>query len=380
MSKTGLAAFLILILCKGYSQQSSYFVLIQADNNQSFYARIDSRIVNSSAEGYLLIAQLKDSNYALSIGFTKSAYPELRFSILINRKDLDFQLKNMGERGWVLYNQETKDLIMPLKEDTDKRSSPTKGIKEDNAFSRLMAGVVNDSSILYNTFIGADSVNGILGADSIKKEILKKDSVLKPKEIKVDTVTRTGIGKTNSKIKKKPPKQMPIASSSVQKLSENSSSTALQLVYLDNTKQALADTVKMTIPFEETKTAFPDVRDSARTDTIVQKKPEKAVILVNSDCKNFATDIDVDRLRQRILNEKDEDQKIAACKKYFKTKCFSVKQVKILSDLFQSDEWKYKFFSTAYPFVSDSDNFLQLESQLSNDNYINLLKGLVPRP
>src|ERR1017187_1051650 len=123
MSKTGFTAFLLLILGKGYSQQSFYFVLIQADNNQPFYARIEHKIINSSSLGYLVISQLKDSTYDLSIGFPKNLFPELRFSIMINKKDQDFQLKNLGERGWALNNKQTQELSMPVKEDTNNNQS-----------------------------------------------------------------------------------------------------------------------------------------------------------------------------------------------------------------------------------------------------------------
>lgn len=47
MSKLGLVIVLILMAGRTYAQD--YFVLIEADKGQSFYARIDSQFYRSSA-------------------------------------------------------------------------------------------------------------------------------------------------------------------------------------------------------------------------------------------------------------------------------------------------------------------------------------------
>jgi hypothetical protein len=361
MSKTGFAAFLLLILCKGYSQQNFYFVLIQADNNQPFYARIDDRILNSSSAGWLAIPQLKDSDYDLSIGFPENVFPELRFSIQINKKDQDFQLRNLGEKGWALYNQQAEGMSLPAKADTSNNLSASRGIKEDNAFSRLMAGVVNDSSILYNTF---DSLH----LDTVRNSTIRPDSVLAEKEKKPDTVARNGLVKTSSTIKKKPVRTTRPAHRAIEKLKTDSSAIAHQPVDQDKPKQGPADTVKIS-----------PVKDSVKLDIVSIRKPPGTIVLVNSDCRNFATETDAEKFRSKIAGENNEDQKIVLAKKYFKTKCFSVEQIKALSDLFPGDERRFNFFEAAYPFVSDPGNFLQLAGLLSNDLYVTRLKALISK-
>ena len=64
---------------------------------------------------------------------------------------------------------------------------------------------------------------------------------------------------------------------------------------------------------------------------------------------------------------KDED-KVAAAKKVFKTKCFTTKQIGALSEVFTGDAAKYKFFETAYPFVSD-DRYRELTDLLADPVY-----------
>jgi hypothetical protein len=64
---------------------------------------------------------------------------------------------------------------------------------------------------------------------------------------------------------------------------------------------------------------------------------------------------------------KDEDR-IAVAHKVFKSKCFSTRQIKALSEVFTSDAQKFRFLETAYPFVSD-DHFKELAELLADPVY-----------
>jgi len=99
--------------------------------------------------------------------------------------------------------------------------------------------------------------------------------------------------------------------------------------------------------------------------------------MINSDCKNFATNEDFLKLRKKMAAVENPDDMIIVSKKFLKTKCFTTAQLKNLSVLFLSDAGKYSFFDAAYPFVSDSQNYIQLESQLTETYYINRFKVMV---
>jgi hypothetical protein len=103
----------------------------------------------------------------------------------------------------------------------------------------------------------------------------------------------------------------------------------------------------------------------------------KALVLFNSDCVNFANEQDVDKLRIKMLAVNSTDDKIGVAKKVFKTKCFVTRYIKGLSELFPNDEARFKFFETAYPFVSDTSSFKGLISLLSDELYIARFKALV---
>lgn len=104
---------------------------------------------------------------------------------------------------------------------------------------------------------------------------------------------------------------------------------------------------------------------------------KKQLLLMNSDCINFATEYDVDKLRVKMLNAASVDDKVAAAKKVFKTKCFVTRYIRGLSELFPNDEDRFKFFDAAYPFVSDTGNFRSLLDLFTNELYIARFKALV---
>jgi hypothetical protein len=151
MFKIGLVILLLFMAASGYTQQD-YFVLIQADDNQPFYARMGEKTFSSSAQGHLILSQLRDSAYIITVGFPKKLFPEQVFSFSVNKKDMGFQLKNLGEKGWGLFNTQTLELFMPVKKDEPETKSSLETIKKDDAFSRLMAGVVSDTAVMYNNF------------------------------------------------------------------------------------------------------------------------------------------------------------------------------------------------------------------------------------
>ncbi|MBS1597588.1 MAG: DUF4476 domain-containing protein [Bacteroidetes bacterium] len=381
MSKNWLAIIFFFIVSKSYSQQQSYLVLIDADNDQVFRVRIGDTTYNSSELGHLSIPYLKDSTYNLAFGFPQKKIREQVFSVKINKKDQGFQLKNLGEKGWALYNWQTRELKMPLTDSAFDQGIAERGIKRDDAFSRLMAAVVNDTSVMYNAFIPRRIVN-----DSTKNEITNQNSkndssslaAEKNKQDKAAPIVEIPASQVEDQKLK-----VGIKYPFIKKLSERSTPTAKRITYVDAVQQGIADTITLFIPLETQGTTLADSVKKitpAKNKKKNQKNASKAdsTLLtrrsLNVDCKNLATDHDVDTLRASMLNANTIEAKIAESDKYFKTKCFSASQVKSLGELFASDKSKYKFFETAYPYISDKINVSQLATLLSDSIYINRFK------
>ncbi len=108
-------------------------------------------------------------------------------------------------------------------------------------------------------------------------------------------------------------------------------------------------------------------------DTVVKKQ----VVMINSDCRNLATDADLDKLRVKLLAETSVDNRIEAARKVFKSKCFTTRQIRALTELFYTDESRYRFFDAAYPHVTDTEAFKGLVELLSDPYYTGRFRAMV---
>ena len=146
MRKTVLIILGILVTMSGYAQD--HFVLIQADSARPFYIKMGDKLVNSSPHGYMILSSLKEGNHPIMLGFADHHLPEQQYVIQIDKKDLDLQLKYAADQGWGLYNVQTKEWKGPGAGMAD--TIQVMEVKKDDAFSRLMAGVVNDTAVMYS--------------------------------------------------------------------------------------------------------------------------------------------------------------------------------------------------------------------------------------
>jgi len=492
MSKIGLVIILMLIAGKNYAQQD-YFLLIQADNKQSFYVRLGSRSIPSSVEGSLILSQLKDSTYSITVGFPGQIFPEQAYSVNLHHKDQQFLLRNQGEKGWILYNPLTGEMRTPDPKGENGTELQPQGVKKDDAFSRLMAGVVRDTAVMYNTYTMERSlrdspvtasgnpgslvtpVNSAATGHSMDSPVTSNGT--HPDEsagtnrlaiapgthldtatalnlsavpsgtagVKTDSATATpdsgaataksGVPVSGSAISRNDSSAVittpPLHRSSIVKLSQRLLFRGLRVVYADRGTGGKVDTIEIIIPPDTLvaarkpvvsgstptgtaasqpatgtppgKTAHPPDTSrrvaprtngpnpdthvpvpgttlgetaKVRPDTTQKRPPVKTPLaFVNSDCHDYATDYDVDKLRVKMLESSKEDDRIQAVRKVFRTKCFSTRQIRALSEVFTTDALKFRFFETAYPFASD-DHFRELAGTLADPVYNSKFKAM----
>ncbi len=504
MSKLGLVIVLILMAGRTYTQD--YFVLIEADNGQPFYVRVDSQLYSSSAHGHLILSQLKDSSYIITIGFPGQVFPERQFSFNVHQNDHAFRLKNEDEKGWWLIDDGGQELPM-VSGNNGGTSARIPGIKKDDAFSRLMADVVKDTAVMYSTYtieqatpspvavasvaaapVTQTSANAAPASDSQALTIgrpadtsvstgrVTRDSsamsVIRPARDSsaphsidptaairpVDSTVAAG-GSRDTSLAVHPVVALPVDSgitpaadsaashtvstplyrpiprkdtattavpvvsttaapgvplastasplyraTGVTMLTEHRSSRSLRQVYTDHDSSGKADTVVIIIPLDTpAQTGHPAVasfipRAAHMTDsghlTVPQghdRNPDTPALspartstkstlpFVNSDCHNFAADYDVDKLRVKMLESAKDDDRILAARKVFKTKCFSTRQIRALSEVFTTDAAKFKFLEAAYPFVSD-DHFAELSNLLADPVYSGRFRAMTDHP
>jgi len=429
-----LFVFLIFVSAS-VKAQKVYFIYLQTDNQQPFYARMGEKVYSSTASGYLILSNLRDSVYSLKIGVPASQVLDQPYSITVNKKDQGFLIKNFGEKGWGLFNLSSMAITMPASNSLNPVQTVKTEKREDNAFTNLLAKAADDSTIKEKPIMEkpaekkADAPlvtiekkeeikNDVKEIIPPKQEEVKKviEPIEKKEEPKVDTtINKNQVEESNNAAKMKEDsisaartreaellKQEELRKqdslekarteanvateykkSTVKLKSESSTTTGIGLVFLDVLSDQVTDTIRILIPPDTKKTAAIQQKEEEKrfldipSVDSVEKGTAKTVTTKSNNCKEVALEDDFFKLRKKMAAESNDDGMITEAKKLFKAKCFSTLQVKNLSTLFLTDESKYKFFDIAYQHISDSENFSSLQSELKDEYYITRFKAML---
>jgi len=258
--------FVILIMfvsALSIKAQQIHFVYLQTENGQPFYVRLNNKVLSSSPAGYIILPELKDGDYHLIVGFPKNEFPEEDFQIAIQKKNEGFLLKNFGEKGWGLFNMQSLALLPGTAANT-----ATASIKiQDDPFSKMLANVVKDSSLLQNN----EPVKAIIDTPLQKNEekvIVIKDTSLQNNEpvkaiidtplqknetaidIKDTSLQKNEMAISTPVIKNPEPVAVPVVVPPITRLLSAIDKEGMQMVYLDRSDNK-NDTIRVFIPSEK---------------------------------------------------------------------------------------------------------------------------------
>lgn len=420
--------------------QDPRFIYIQTDNKQPFYVKLDKQYISSSATGYIIIPKLTAGNYQLTIGFPKTALPELQATIQVKEANAGYLLKRSGDKDWTMVNLQTMEPVAVQKQAQASKEQAV--VIAGDEFSRILAEVVNDPSINQVMLVkaGAAAIPAVVKEDApvIKKEdkAAKQETVKQelskpaaPPAMAVSAVVKNETEpvavKEEEPVAGKKEKQEFVKSpdrvSSVVKLSHDSTSGGVLMAYIDRSGPD-DDTVKIFIPVSvpvkpaakaETVKAEPVNKDTRFLDMELQnpnskpdttsahkenvpiaetkKQPEPlieksvtkevkqdmATVITNTACKQTATPGDVSKLRKQMSAEDNERSMTKTAAKQFTLTCFTTEQIKNLGGIFVTEDERYKFYVAAFPYVADRHNFATLEEQLTDIYYKTRFKAML---
>ena len=386
------------------SAQQNHFLYFQTENKQPFYVKLDNKIFSSSSAGYLIVSKLKEGNYTITFGFPKNEWPEEKISFKVN-KDAGYILKNFEEKGWGVFNLQSFDVIMPGDEIT-KNNKPVQENKDD-AFSNMLATVVNDSTIRQKDIVIEEAKE-----IPVLKIIDSTENPITSQEIPVSKITDSTEKLITSQESIQISADTPVLISMIRRSLLQKNKDGIEMIYTDEFNKK-KDTIRIFMPAElsneinESKEVkeIEIARMSNQTDTIKNIPPAilnepavekqtadttKYIFIedkkdsvsakspsINSNCNGYASEDDFLKLRKKMAAENNNEEMIKVAKKFFRSKCFTTDYIKNLSSLFLSDDGKYNFFDAAYPFVADSGLYYTLENQLSDTYYINRFKAMI---
>lgn len=412
MKKLLCSLVLITLVATAFSQRV-YFIYIQADLEQPFSVKMNDKIYSSSSSGYLIMSKLKDSTYPITVVFPRNKWPDQLFKVEVKSNDRGFLLKNFGEKGWGLYDLQT--LAVQMSTSAAAIDKPKADAKDVSAFTQVLSKAANDPSLMDKPVKKEEpAIQQAVVREERKPEkaepvIVKKEEPVVNKEEPVAKKEEPVIKKEEPVVKKEEPKAetiQPVAiqeykASVVKRKSESSTSEGLGLSFIDEYSDGKKDTISIVIPnpkkvvkdnskqdkkfldiTADTKDVTPVVKTPVQEQKeevkeIVKEMPKQEVKKTVGACSGVASENDFLKLRRKMAAESNDDDMVNEAAKYFKTKCFTVAQVKNLSTLFLNDSGKYKFFDASYSHVSDPDNFASLQPELKDEYYINRFKAMM---
>lgn len=214
--KRVLLILLALALCHGVFSQKVYFVYLQTDPAQPFYARIKDKVYSSAASGYLVLSKLIDSSYTITVGFPNNKWPEQQFTITVNTKDHGYLLKDFGEKGWGLFDLQTMNVIMSSKEPGKPGGTAKTDAGEVSDFTNILSKAADDPSLKEKVRMpesGEKKTTGTSPVETVKTESVaevKKEPEKTPPVVVTQPPVAPTVTETVAEVKKEPEKTPPV--------------------------------------------------------------------------------------------------------------------------------------------------------------------------
>lgn len=349
--------------------QDRFFLYVQTDNEQAFYARVQGRTLSSSASGYLILPRISDSSLTLTIGFPRRLYPEQTFHIRNIRSDKGFALKNTPDKGWILTDMQGSVTLLASSAEAP-RASESPARSSADPFSELLSTVINDST-LSETPIVRNTPEPISKPELPGKQpsIRDSQSVQAPKPNPQEAAPKPVVALEATPSLKTA--DAGLQGKGSRKILEQIDGTGVQIVYSDETSAGVTDTISVWIP-KDRSPGPPTSAVSVPTTTDTKDTAQSAAKMNpdRTDCRSFVSATNLALLRRRMEALADEDAKVSLALRSFRESCFSTEQIRNLLLVFGREEGRFKLLDAAYPYVSDPSKFTELESVLKDSYFI----------
>lgn len=333
--------FIILALSLNFTPvfAQNHFIYIQAETKKAFTVNVNDKTFYSTGAGYVIIPRLKSGMYELEVKFSDADIPAAKFTAVIDKKDVGYTVKDIGNNAVALMNIQT---------------------------------YVSLSAVPVETYAKVD--NNAAETNKPEAEI-------------TSTNNNSGVQTTNASTKKSVAKNVKSSLNAkstlkkgINKIAEIKGADNVSLLFID-VQGSTIDTIDVVIPAPKAPIKSTLNRDNnngflfkwASSGLKNEEEDFEYQDGYNTRCVHLLTKQDVARLRKRMAAATSEDKMIQEALQYSKNKCFTTLQVRNLSALFLKDQGKYKFFAALYNFVYDYVHYPTLQREFSDTFYMNKL-------
>ncbi len=182
----------ILLFPLAALSQKDYFIYLESDGGQAFFARIGDKTVSSSSGGYLILPQLRDTTHTFIVGFPGNKWPEQRFTVTMRGNDHGYLLKNFEGKGWGLFDLQTMSVQMASGNATAKKQETSNG--SVSLFTEILSKAANDPSLrekpVFASNISQQPSQPVQVVNKASETVAAAPRKEESKPIKPDTVSR----------------------------------------------------------------------------------------------------------------------------------------------------------------------------------------------
>lgn len=157
--------------------QGNYYIYIQSEDNQPFYVKHGSRVLESSGNGDLILSNLSGGSCEFLVGFPEKTGVEWKFTCVTAETDQAYILRTSDSKAIELSTLKQGKNVAGIKVETANTTQTARqekkatGVVSDDPFSAMLAQVVNDPTIRQQPVIipkPGDPFNNI--AKAVKKD------------------------------------------------------------------------------------------------------------------------------------------------------------------------------------------------------------------
>jgi len=397
-----LLLLLVLTVLAGWARaQRVYFLYLQTENGGPFYVRMSDKVHSSTAAGYLILSNLRDSTYLLHVGFPGQT-AETSFRVPVNRADRGFLLKKV-ERGWTLFDLQELTLLKALANAGPSADENQRLLAQADPFTRLLVQASDDYTLLHSgpsapsaqreqEASSVVSLPGTMaGAPSTGAPIPGGLPVAAPPAATepVPQVAAPGLSRMGGPGQDTVPAARATAyqRSQVIRSFEGATGEGLGLVFLDQRGDGV-DTIHILIPDQnkelvtgtgvgETSTVASAAVQPSRS--LGESAPALAKVetTVPAGCSQMAGTAEMERLHRQVDGGGDDAAKVSVIRKALRRYCFRTEQVQGLLVKLQSTIARYNLLEAAWGRVSDPSGFEALGHELKDEYYQRRFKALI---
>ena len=429
----------VLCLPLAAVSQHYHFIYLQGYNNQVFYVKKQGDVLSSSATGFIILPRLQPGIHLFTVGFPRNQFPEYEFRVELKSSDRGFSLKNLEDKGWVLLDMQTAEVVGGRKLDPPQAMIRIESQKSNDPFSVILASAVGDPGIRETSLVAmtasrtspplarngntAKPSGAVSSAPPAKAVVPPVNGVSRPDSApslassETASPSNAGTGAPSGSA----PAPSPSGNVPVSQLSAMPAGASVSDSVVNESLQASkadATALKAAEPASDNSTGLPKLMSGgpgaqirkiseikgwkttelifvdagegvadtitvliddvvASVDSGIVSSPGPVVSQNRSDCRDMGDEKDMMNLRKRVLRQQNEEEMLVLTLKEIKSRCYTVEMLQNMSYVFVSDRMRFRLFEEAYPYVFDPGSFGRLERLLTSDEYIARFRALV---